>query len=277
MFEFLSFDFMQRAFLVGMIVAIVAPTIGIFFVVRRYSAMADTLAHISLAGIAVSLITGTAAIPTALFVSICSVFGIERLREKKILPPDTIVSLFLFGGLAVGVVLLGLARGKNTNIVNYLFGNIVTVTNQNIIAIGIIATISLIFTFLFRRQFFAISLDEETAEASGISVKFYNRVLAVLGAATIAISMNVVGVLLIGAMMVIPVLTAMQFRMGFQRTWIISIIVSVFSVIIGLVASYYWNLASGGTIVLCAIGLFIIATFFSHDRFISKEKKHNNI
>lgn len=277
MIELFSFDFMQRAFLVGMIVAIVAPTIGLFFVVRRYSTMADTLAHISLAGVAVSLIAGTAAIPTALFVSVCSVLGIERLREKKVLPPDTIVSLFLFGGLAVGVVLLGLSTGKNVNIVNYLFGNILTVTNQNIVSVGLIALISLIATFVFRRQLFAISLDEETAEANGISVKLYNRILAILGAATIAISLNVVGVLLIGAMMVIPVLTAMQFRLGFQKTWVISIIVSIVSVVSGLIISYFWNLASGGTIVLCSIGLFVIATFFSHDRFIPEEKKHIKI
>ena len=273
MIELFLFDFMQRAFIVGMIVAIVAPTIGLFFVVRRYSTMADTLAHISFAGVAVSLITGTAAIPTALFVSICSVLGIERLREKKVLPPDTRVALFLFGGLAIGVVLLGLSTGKNVNIVNYLFGNILTVTNQNIVSVGSIAVISLIATFLFRRQLFAISLDDETAEASGISVKLYNRILAVLGAATIAISLNVVGVLLIGAMMVIPVLTALQFRLGFQKTWVISIIVSIISVISGLIMSYFWNLASGGTIVLCAIGLFIIASIFSHDNFIPERKR----
>ncbi len=258
-----ALEFMQRAFAVGLVVGIVAPTIGIFFVVRRYSSMADTLAHVSLAGIAASLLAGTAAIPTALVVAVCSVLGIEHLREKKTLLPDTIVSLFLFGGLATGIVLLGLSHGKNVNIVNYLFGNIVTVTPQDAWLITILGVIAFVLTLVLWRHLFAISLDEDVAAAGGLHVRLLNRVLAVLGAATIAISMNVVGVLLIGALMVIPVLGAMQFRVGFRRTWELSLIISVLSVVLGLVASFYLDLASGGTIVLCAIGFFIVSTFLA--------------
>ncbi|OGL63248.1 hypothetical protein A3C09_00440 [Candidatus Uhrbacteria bacterium RIFCSPHIGHO2_02_FULL_47_44] len=263
MLEILTLEFMRRAFAVGLVVALVAPTIGLFFVVRRYSSIADTLAHVSLAGVAIALVTGLAAIPTALVVSIISVLGIEKMRERKTLPAETIVSLFLFGGLALGVVLLGLVRGKNVNIVNYLFGNILTVTNADILSVSLIGGAAFFIALILWRALFAVSIDEDTAEANGLPVKWLNRLLAILGAATIAISMNVVGVLLIGALMVIPVLAAMQFKKGFHTTWVISLCVSIISVVGGLMASYYFNLASGGTIVLCTIVCFILASIFS--------------
>ncbi len=251
---------MQRALVVGLMVGLVAPTIGIFFVVRRYSSLADTLAHISLAGVAASLLLGVAAIPAALVVSVASVLGMEQLREKKILAADTITPLFLFGGLATGVVLLGLAHGHNVNILNYLFGNILTVTSADAVNIIIIGSVTLLITCLCWRQLFAISLDEDTARAAGLPVGLLNRVLAVLGAATIAIALNVVGVLLIGALMVIPVLAAMQFKVGFTRTWLMAVVISLLSVKIGLLASYFLDLASGGTIVLVNIGFFLLST-----------------
>ncbi len=263
LFEILQYDFMRRALFAGLITAIVAPTIGIFFVVRRYSAMADTIAHLSLAGVAASLLAGTALIPTALGFSILSVLGIERMREKRTLPSDTIVSLFLFGGLALAVVLIGLARGKNVNVMNYLFGSILTVTNQDLILISVIGLITLIITAFLWHPLFSVSLDEETAEAHGLPVRALNRTLAILGAATVAISINIVGVLLIGALMVVPVLTAMKLRLGFFHTWIWAIVSSITSVILGLWLSYTFNLASGGVIVLVAICLFMFASLVS--------------
>lgn len=260
MFELFQYDFMQRAFVAGLVTAIVAPTIGIFFVVRRYSAMADAIAHLSLAGLAASLVAGTAAIPTALVVSILSVLGIEKMREKRTLPSDTIVSLWLFGGLAVAVVLLGLARGKNVNVMNYLFGSIVTVSNADLLMISAIGGITMLATALLWPLLFAVSIDEETAEAHGLPVRWINRLLAVLGAATVAISMNVVGVLLIGALMVVPVLAAMKLRVGFFRTWLVAVIVSFVSVSVGLFLSYHLKLASGGTIVLVAIAGFALCS-----------------
>lgn len=250
---------MQRAFLVGSIVAIVAPTIGIFFVVRRYSTIADTLAHVSFAGVALGLILNLATIPTALIVSILSVLGMEKIRERKTISADTITSLFLYGSLAAGVVLLGLQKGKNVNVTNFLFGNILTVTWTDILSISLIGGGAFLVALLLWEKLFAVSVDEDIAEANGLPVKWLNRILAILGAATIAISLNVVGVLLIGALMVIPVLAAMQFKQGFRDTWLIALSFSVFSVIGGLFVSYYANLASGGVIVLGSIVCFLFA------------------
>ncbi len=263
MLELFQYDFMVRAFQAGLVLAVVAPTIGIFFVVRRYSAMADTLAHVSLAGVAGGLLLGISTVWAALVACIIAIFGVEHLRERRVLSSDTAVSLFLFGGLALGVVLIGLHPGGGVNVANYLFGSILTVSSSDVIQIAIIGLITLAITAFFWSSFFSISLDEDVAQGTGLRVRFFNRMLAVLGAATIAISINVVGVLLIGALMVIPVLAAMQLRMGFRQTWMCSVLISVMSVFFGLILSFLLNTASGATIVLCSIVFFLLAMFTS--------------
>lgn len=263
MFEILQYDFMIRAFEAGLVLALVAPTIGIFFVVRRYSAMADTLAHVSLAGIAAGLFLGISTVWSALIACVIAVLGIERVREQRTLSSDTIVTLFLFGGLALGVVLIGLKPTGGINMTNFLFGSVLTVTKTTVVQIAVIGAVVSAITALLWRPLLAVSLDEDVARAGGLPVRFLNRTLATLGAATIAISIDVVGVLLIGALMVIPCLTAMQLRLGFRATWGISVVVSVLSVIAGLIISYYFNLASGATIVLCAIACFLLTALFS--------------
>lgn len=258
MFNIFAYEFMQRALEAGLILALVAPTIGLFFVVRRYSGMADTLSHVSLAGIAAGLFLGVSTVWAALVACVVAILGIERLREQRILSSDTIVSLFLFGGLAIGVVLIGLRPAAGVNISSYLFGSILTVSQASVTQIALIGGITLLLTALLRRPFFAISLDEDVAAAGGLPVRALNRLLAILGASTIAISINVVGVLLIGALMVIPVLSAIQFHLGFRATWMVAVLLSVLSVFFGLIASYQFNLASGATIVLCTIvGFFL--------------------
>lgn len=256
---FLSYEFMQRALEAGLVLSLVAPTIGIFFVVRRYSAMADTLAHVSLAGVAGGLFLGVSSLWSALAACVLAILGIERIRERRTIASDTVVSLFLFGGLALGVVLLGLRRSAGVNITSFLFGSVLTVTGEEVRNIATLGALVLVIAALLWEPFFAISLDEEVAQASGLPVKTLNRLLAVLGAATIAISIHVVGVLLIGALMVIPVLAAMQFRAGFRDTWAVAVAISVLSTASGLALSYYLDLASGATVVLCSVGFFLLA------------------
>ncbi len=258
MFEIFSYDFMLRALVAGLILSVVAPTIGIFFVVRRSSAISDTLAHVSFAGVAAALLFNFSGMLGALIACVLATLGMERIRDQRTLPMDTVVTLFLFGGLALGVVLLGLASG-GASVSSYLFGSILTVSSSSLWQMAVIGFVVLVVAAIFFKQLFAISLDEETAEASGLPVKRLNRILALLGAATIAISINVVGVLLIGALMVVPVISAMQFKKGFADTLFIAIVISVLSVISGLLVSFYANLASGATIVLCTIVIFFIS------------------
>lgn len=260
MFEIFQLQFMQYAFLAGIAIAIIAPAIGMFLVVRRYSLMADTLAHVSLTGVAIGVIAGLNPIGTAIAVSIIAALGIEYLRIKKNIAGESILSLFLSGGLAVAVILLSIANtlksGVRIDIVSFLFGSITTVTSEDLWLIGISGAATLACLFFLFKEFFFVSLNEEVAAANGLPTTFLNLLLAALTAVTVSISMRTVGILLIGALMVIPVISATQYHQSFKKTIFVAGLFSLLSVIGGLFISYYVDLPSGGTIVACALVIF---------------------
>jgi zinc transport system permease protein len=257
MLEIFSYDFMLRAFAAGIVTAIVAPSIGIFLVMRRYSFMADTLAHVSLAGVGLAALLGLQPIATAMLLAIGAAAAAERMRRNGKVLGESALALLLSGGLALSAVLLSLSKGS-ANLSAILFGSITTVTATDLwiiipLGIAVLAVILVLF-----RHLFAASFDEELALASGIPARAVNAVLLLAAAITVSVSMRIVGVLLVGALMVIPVIAAQQLRQGFRRTWIISVGISLFSTVAGLLVSYYAGLASGGTIVLMTIACFAV-------------------
>lgn len=263
MFEIFQYDFMIRAFIAGIAVALVAPTIGTFLVVRRYSLMADTLAHVSLVGVAIGLLTKTQPVIIAIIVTILAAMGIEKLRGTKRVFGESILALFLSGSLAIASVIISASGGFNTSLLNYLFGSITTVLSSDVYIIVIMGIVILSTIIVFFKKFFLVSFDEELAKTDGIHAKFYSSLLVVLAAITVSLSMRIVGVLLIGALMVIPVITAIQFRRGFRATIILAVLVSLLAVLVGLIVSYYFSLASGGTIVVMALVLFLLSVFMN--------------
>ncbi len=259
MLEIFQYDFMIRAFLAGFIIAILAPFIGIFLVVRRYSLMADTLSHVSLVGIAVGILTGINPIIGALIASVIAAIGIDRLRGAKQLLGESVLALFLSGSLAIATVLLSLGGSYTANILSFLFGSITTVQAADVIIIASLSGVVLVLLLFFYRQLFAVSFDEELAEASGIASRVFSTLLVILAAMTVALSIRIVGVLLVGALMIIPVLSAIQFGRSFRQSIGLAILFSVFSVFVGLFLSFYVGLPSGGTIVLAALGIFLVS------------------
>lgn len=259
MFEIFQFDFMIRAFAAGIAIAVIAPLIGIFLVVRRYSLMADTLAHVSLAGVAIGLLAGLNPILTAIGASIVASIGIERLRTTKKIMGESVLALFLSGSLAVAVILLSLAQGFNANLFSYLFGSISTVNAGDLTLILGTTVVIAVVIFLFYKEFFFLSFDVDLARASGVPTKALALLLSILAAVVVSLSIRIVGVLLIGALMVIPVVAAMQFGRGFRDTIFLSVGFSLLSVITGLFISYYWSIASGGAIVIVALGVFLLS------------------
>ncbi|MBF0320165.1 MAG: metal ABC transporter permease [Nitrospirae bacterium] len=257
--EILQFDFMLRAFAAGAILAVIAPVIGIFMVVRRYSLMADTLAHISLTGVAAGMLAKTYPLGGALVVSVIAAIGIEKLRTSRAVFGESAVALFFWGGMAGAVVLLSVAGGFNVGLFAYLFGSISTVTPRDLYLIAALGMLILTIIFLLYKELFFVSFDEDLARANGLRAENFNLVMVVLSAVAIVLAMPIVGALLIGALMVVPVVTAMQFAVSFKQTLFISIVISLISVLCGLVLSYYLDIASGGTIVITALGIFALA------------------
>ncbi len=263
MLDILNYSFIVRGLEAGLMIALVAPLIGIFLVLRRYSLIADTLAHVSLAGIALGLIFNLNPIFSAMTLTVVSSVAIERLRLTRKIYGESALALFLSGSLALALILIGLAHGFNVNLFNYLFGSIVTVRPSDVTNILIFGLVVALLIFLFFKELIFISFDEEAARVSGIPSRMVNIILIVLAALTISLAIPIVGVLLVSALIVIPVVAALQLRTSFIRTLIFAEVFSVLSVVSGVVISYYLDLSSGGTIVIVTLLFFGLAWLFA--------------
>lgn len=261
MLEIFQFGFMVRAFAAGAMVGVIAPLIGTFLVIRRFSRLADTLAHVSLAGVAIGLLTRTDPVVAAVAVSVLTAVAVDRLRMSKKIFGESVLALFLWAGMAIAVVVISLARGFNVGLFSFLFGSIATVSTRDLYLIGTLGIFIILMVVGFYKELFFVSSDEELAQVSGVNARVFNLILMILAAVTISLSMRIVGILLIGALMVIPVITAMQFSRSFRQTLIFSVCISLASVISGMFISYYFGLASGGAIVLISFVIFFAGMF----------------
>ncbi len=257
-FTIFQYGFVIRGLEAGLIVAAVAPLIGIFLVLRRYSLIADTLSHVSLVGIALGLLFGISPVIMAIGTTVLASLGIERLRTTKRVYGESALALFLSGSLALATIILSITNGFNANLFNYLFGSIVTVTKTDVYVMALLAVVVMIILIAFFKELVYVTFDEEAAEVSGIPVKVINTILIVLAALTVSLSIPIVGILLIAALIVVPVVTALQLRQSFIRTILYAELISVFSVVSGILASFYLNLSTGGTIVLIMLIIFVL-------------------
>jgi len=262
MLEFFQYEFIIRGLEAGILVAILAPLIGIFLVLRRYSLIADTLSHVSLAGVAIGLLAKINPIITALLATIISAVWIERLRLSKKVYGETALALFLSGGLALAVVIISLAHGFNVNLFSYLFGSIVTVKSTDVTIIATLSAVVIIILFAFYKELVYISFDEESAQVSGIPTRAINIIFILLASVVIALAIPIVGVLLVSALVVIPVITALQLKKSFKQTILWAELFSVVSVIAGIISSFYFDISPGGTIVLITIAIFSIVALW---------------
>ncbi len=258
--DFLLFGFMQRAFAAGAVMAVVCPLIGVFLVPRRLSLIADTLAHVALAGVALGLLVGASPVLGALVVTVGGALGMERLRSRGALQGDAALAVFLSGGFALAVVLISLARGFNADLFAILFGSILTVSPADVWLISALGAVVVTTVLLSYRRLFAITLHEDLARTSGVPVTALNLMLTVLTALTTVVAMRMVGVLLVSAMIVIPTLTGFALGRSFRRATALAIVMALASVAIGLTAAYYLSLAAGGAVVLTALLLFALAS-----------------
>lgn len=258
----LQYDFVLRGLLAGVIIAAIAPLIGIFLVLRRYSLIADTLSHVSLAGIALGLLTGINPIITALITTSLSSVVIEKLRLSGKIYGESALALFLSGSLAIAVVLIGLSHGFNTNLFNYLFGSLITVTSSDILTVTILSLIVLVLVVGSFKELVYLTFDEESAQVSGLPTTLLNTMFIILSAVVISLAIPVVGILLISALLVIPVLAALQLKKTFVKTILLAQTISISSVIIGVILSFYFDLPSGGAIVLISLLFFFFAKLF---------------
>ncbi|MBZ4665266.1 metal ABC transporter permease [Mahella sp.] len=251
--EIFTYDFMIRAFVAGAIISIISPLIGNFLVLRRLSQIGDTLSHLALAGVAGSTLIGIdPTIGTVVFV-LASSLGIERLRRAYARYSEISMAVATFGGMALAAILFSLSQGSAINIMGFLFGSLVSVTLNDIIIISALGIIVVALIFLLFKELLFITFDEDAAAISGIPINAINTMFTAMVAVTIALSMRIVGALLVSALMVIPAATALRIAKNFKQTVAYSVMFSVVSVFSGIFLSYYLDLSPGGTIIAISI------------------------
>ena len=258
-------NFMQNAFMAGIIVAILCPFIGLFIVLRRNSMIGDTLSHSSFAGVAIGLVIGTNPIITAfLFTSLCAII-IEFLRDYYKKYSELVMSIVLT--LSLGIAIILVSSGKAVaKVDSFLFGSILTVTRADILLIALIGAVCIILLLIIYNKLIYVTFDENGAKTVGINVKLINYIFTLLVGATISLSIQIMGILVVSSIMVVPVATAMQLKKGFNKTLIFSIIFGLIDVILGLVSSYYLNSAPGGTIALTSVIMLILTLIFTSNK-----------
>jgi zinc transport system permease protein len=257
----LQYSFMQNAFMISILISILCPLIGIFLVLRRYSMIGDTLAHSSLAGVAIGLMLNANPIITAFLVT--SVFGIaiEFLRSyyKKYAELILVIVLSFSVGIAITIISAGLAHA---DVESFLFGSVLTVTRADFYTVLALIIISLITIFIFYNQLIFITFDEEGAKIAGIKQKLISYIFAVLVAATISVCIRIVGVLVLSSMIALPVATALQLNKGFKFTLIFSMLFSFVDIMLGFIISYYINAAPGGVTALISVITLVFVIIF---------------
>jgi zinc transport system permease protein len=258
--ELFGYEFMQRAFLAGMAVAVICPLIGVFLVLRRLSLLADGLGHVTFAGLAAGFLFGIYPLIAALIAAVVGAVGIERIRTRGKIAGDAAIAMFYTAGLAIGVVLVSRAGGFNGNVIGFLFGSIVSVTRSDRNAVLILAAIVIGLTMLYYKELLYLTFDEPSARAAGLPATLVNTLLAALAAVTTVAAMRIVGLLLVSSLMVIPALTAMRLANSFRQTLLYAVITAQIAVLVGLTSSFYLDTAPGGTIVLTALLLFAAAS-----------------
>jgi len=246
---------MHRALISGVAIAILCSVVGLFLVLRRYSLFGDAIAHSSFGGIALGLLAGVYPLWTAYGVSIISALIITKIKDRYNISGDASIAVLLSSGIAVGLVIIGLSGGFTIDIFSFLFGSILLVSVNDTILILALTGIILIVILLLYRQILYSTFNEEQAKVSGIPVEKINYLIVFMAGITVVTSIQLVGVLLISALFVIPNVTAIMYGKGFKQTAIISISFSIFSVVIGILISYIFDITPAGTIVLLAIGL----------------------
>ncbi len=258
--EIFNYEFVQRAFAAGILIAAVSSILGVFLVLRRFSLIGDGLAHITFGSVAFVMFLGVSPLYitlAALPIVMASSLAILKLTHSKRIQGDAAIGVVSSVGIASGIILASLSNGYNIDLFSYLFGNILTVTRIELILSFIVFLTVAAIVIIFYNDFFAVTFDEELARTMGIKTRRINAILFLLTAVAAVLAMKVAGIMLVSAMLILPPLTALQLSLSFKMTIIAAVFFSILSVIFGIIVAFLLNLPAGGTIVIFNIGFLL--------------------
>jgi zinc transport system permease protein len=260
--NFLQYSFIQKAFLAGSFVGIICASLGMFLVLRKMSLIGDGLSHVSFGAIALGLFFGVYPFYVSAPMVLAGSYLILKITEKAKVYGDAAIGIVSAVGIAGGVILASLSRGFNVDLFSYLFGNILAISQLELVVSVLLSIIVLAMLYFYYWDLFSATFDEEYAKTSGIKTGFINILLALLTALTVVLSVKMVGVMLVSALLILPAVTALQISKGFMTSLFIAVIVSLISVISGISFSFFLNLPTGATIVMVNALFFIFALIY---------------
>jgi zinc transport system permease protein len=265
---------MVRALCMGVLVALCSALLGVTLVLKRYSMIGDGLSHVGFGALAIATAMNAAPLAVAIPVVIAASFLLLRLSESSKIKGDAAIALISTGSLAVGVMVVSMTTGMNTDVYNYLFGSILSMSEGDVVLTGVVSAVILALFVFFYNRIFAVTFDETFARATGLNARLYNMVIAVLTALIIVVGMRMMGSLLISSLVVFPAVTSMRTCITFRSVMICSAIVSTVCLVTGLVISYLYAAPTGASIVLCNIAAFFLFTALQklRERLQSSEK-----
>lgn len=250
--------FFQRALIGGFLIGLLAPLMGIFLVLRRLSMIGDTLAHVSIAGVALGFLIEMYPLGLGIAFAIGAALIIEKLRKAYAGYAELSIAIMLSGGVALAAILFTLGKGFNMNVMSYLFGSIYTLDRTDLQLISFVTVAVVLFVVLHFKELFLVTLDEDTAKVNGLPLKWLNLSLTVLTAVVISAAIKIVGALLVSALLTIPIASSLLLGRGFKKTLMFALLFSECAVLGGLIIAGLWNLAPGGTIVMLLIAILLL-------------------
>lgn len=258
----LSYGFMQRAIVAGAFIAIACAILGVFLVLRRFSLIGDGLAHVTFGGVALGLVMKVYPFYVAVPVTVLSSLGILKLTEKTRLFGDAAIGIVSAFGVASGVLLASAAGGFNVDLFGYLFGNILSITSQEVMLSVALSAAVIALVAVYYHDLVCVTFDEECARVSGIKTKRLNQTLVILTAVTVVLAMKLAGIILVSSLLIFPAAGALQLARSFKQSIVYAVIMSLISVFAGIAVSFILDLPAGATIVMMNFILFMGAFIY---------------
>ncbi|GAA0277473.1 metal ABC transporter permease [Muricomes sp. OA1] len=258
--EMFSYPFMVRAILVGTMVSLCSALLGVSLVLKRYSMIGDGLSHVGFGALAIAAAANAAPLAVAIPVVVLAAVLLLRISGSSKIKGDAAIALISTSALAVGVMVISMTTGMNTDVYNYMFGSILAMSSGDVRMSVLLSAAVLILYILFYHKIFAITFDETFAQATGVKANLYNTLIAVLTAVTIVLGMRMMGALLISSLIIFPALTSMRVCRTFKSVVINSAVISVVCLFIGITVSYVWATPAGASVVIVNIAALLIYT-----------------
>ena len=258
--EMFSYPFMVRAFTVGALVALCSALLGVSLVLKRYSMIGDGLSHVGFGALAIAASLNVAPLAVAIPVVIVAAVLLLRIRGNSRIKGDAAIALISTSSLAVGVMVISMTTGMNTDVYNYMFGSLLAMSEEDVRLSVVMAVIVLVLFVFFYHKIFAITFDETFAQATGVKADLYNTLIAILTAVTIVLGMRMMGALLISSLIIFPALTSMRVCKTFKSVVINSALISVVCLVTGITVSYVWGTPAGASVVMVNIAALLIYT-----------------